>query len=295
MTGSLEKLLEKAIDYAGLFPPALLSMDEAVAEYAAILSSNKRWIVNRFAVPVSRLAELGSHLPPMQEAWPLTVIGRDLAGYADDRKLIEDFRRQFEQKAKVQAFEVKANAADIELVRLASLANSSLGNTYVELDWGDEMSEAIHEIADTESVGVKARLGGNTAGECPDPAHLAEFLQECIQIELPFKLTAGLHHPLRHFDESVKSPSHGFLNILTAGTLAYEHDLSVRELAEILSDESPASFHFEENSLKWKTIEGSMDSITELRTMFRSFGSCSIDEPLTDLCKLGLLNAESMV
>ena len=50
---------ESLIDYAGLFPPAALPMAGAVAEYAEALRGEHAWMLGRFIVPASRIAELG--------------------------------------------------------------------------------------------------------------------------------------------------------------------------------------------------------------------------------------------
>ena len=47
---SVKTLLAGAIDYAGLFPPAALSMSEAVINYATYRNSNYNWMLGRFVV-----------------------------------------------------------------------------------------------------------------------------------------------------------------------------------------------------------------------------------------------------
>ena len=54
---SLRALLEEVIDYAGLFPPSQLSMQEAVVNYAAYRSGELGWMLGRFVVPTARLDE----------------------------------------------------------------------------------------------------------------------------------------------------------------------------------------------------------------------------------------------
>ncbi|HRI03407.1 MAG TPA: hypothetical protein PLL77_06660 [Pyrinomonadaceae bacterium] len=54
---SVRALLEGAVDYAGLFPPAGLSMPEAVINYAMYRTSNYNWILGRFVVTAARLDE----------------------------------------------------------------------------------------------------------------------------------------------------------------------------------------------------------------------------------------------
>ena len=55
---SVKTLLAGAIDYAGLFPPSQLSMEEAVVNYAKYRGSEESWMLGRFVVPVARLDEL---------------------------------------------------------------------------------------------------------------------------------------------------------------------------------------------------------------------------------------------
>lgn len=57
---SVRALLTEIIDYAGLFPPAQLSMPEAVANYAAYKNNRYKWILGRFVVPVERLEEFAA-------------------------------------------------------------------------------------------------------------------------------------------------------------------------------------------------------------------------------------------
>jgi hypothetical protein len=52
-------LLERLIDHAALFPPASMPMAEALAEDRRARQSEYAWLLGRFVVPASRLAELG--------------------------------------------------------------------------------------------------------------------------------------------------------------------------------------------------------------------------------------------
>jgi hypothetical protein len=52
-------LLAEVIDHAPLFPPASLPVDEALAEHERARTGENAWILRRFVVPASRLAELG--------------------------------------------------------------------------------------------------------------------------------------------------------------------------------------------------------------------------------------------
>ncbi len=53
MNDALRPLLSGLIDYAGLFPPAAVSMADAVANYAAYRTSADAWALGRFVLPVT--------------------------------------------------------------------------------------------------------------------------------------------------------------------------------------------------------------------------------------------------
>src|SRR5690242_4950736 len=61
MLASVRALLANVIDYAGLFPPARLSMDEAIRSYAHCRQGPDRWMLGRFVCPAARLAELSKY------------------------------------------------------------------------------------------------------------------------------------------------------------------------------------------------------------------------------------------
>jgi hypothetical protein len=69
-TAALHALLEGLIDYAGLFPPAALSMQDAVRNYARYGEGEYAWALGRFVVPADRAHEV----PP---EFPQSVLGLD--------------------------------------------------------------------------------------------------------------------------------------------------------------------------------------------------------------------------
>ncbi len=70
MTKSLRALLEGLIDYAGLFPPAALSMQDAVRNYARYRDGEYAWALGKFIVPQERAKEVPAELP-------LSILGVD--------------------------------------------------------------------------------------------------------------------------------------------------------------------------------------------------------------------------
>ena len=69
-TRSLRILLEGLIDYAGLFPPAALTMQDAVRNYARYREGEHSWALGRFVVPKERAREV-------PREFPLSILGVD--------------------------------------------------------------------------------------------------------------------------------------------------------------------------------------------------------------------------
>jgi len=112
----------------------------------------------------------------------------------------------------------------------------------------------------------------------------------CLEQRVAFKCTAGLHHPVRLYHESVGTRMHGFLNLFAAATLAHARSTKEFDLRSVLADENPLHFRFHEDGLAWQRSRASVEEIERARRDFIvSFGSCSFEEPLQDLGVLQLL------
>jgi hypothetical protein len=118
------------------------------------------------------------------------------------------------------------------------------------------------------------------------------------------KFTAGLHHPLRHFEEQYDCDMHGFVNVFGAGILAsnFEQPPHSQEkyrmfilLSHMIDDDNPENFSFEDSKLTWKVgddrdtrFEMNLEKIKDVRkNRAISYGSCSFEEPINDLKQLG--------
>ena len=130
--------------------------------------------------------------------------------------------------------------------------------------------------------------GINTADPESARPQVAGVIAECALAKVPLKFTAGLHHPLRRHDSSLKTQVHGFLNVFVAGVLAAEHQLPETTLRELLQEESPQAFRFNETGVEWRQWHaGTAEIELARRYTVTSFGSCSFEEPRDDLRALG--------
>ena len=61
----LYALLHNIIDYAGLFPPANLPLDEAIHNFIRYREAPEHWMLSRFIIPAVKLDELSQILPKL--------------------------------------------------------------------------------------------------------------------------------------------------------------------------------------------------------------------------------------
>src|SRR5688500_17829356 len=117
MKASLRALLTNVIDYAGLFPPAELPLDESIRNYARYRDEPEAWMLGRFICPAARLTELQPYAADLFTiASPLNVsaLGRGgktadefLAGFERDIESIVEFKRRCGARATVDVLELK--------------------------------------------------------------------------------------------------------------------------------------------------------------------------------------------
>ena len=294
-------LLRDLIDYAGLFPPASLTMAAAVVNYDTYSRSEWNWILGRFIVSASRLGEFEAAFAGLANRargagatnWRLSVIlGSDpVADVARIREFNDRMASSGFRRAVVEAIEMKAANAE-EITRLSAIVPAEL-TTYFEFPLSG-CSECIAAVAGCGRR-AKIRTGGETADRFPAVADVIDFLHLCAAANVPFKATAGLHHPLRsvhkftYQPESASGMMHGFINLFLAAAFlrtGMETELAVQLLAE----ESSQAFHFDLDGIGWRRHRLSRDEIARARQGFAvSFGSCSFTEPIDDLRSLHLL------
>jgi hypothetical protein len=124
----------------------------------------------------------------------------------------------------------------------------------------------------------KLRCGGTSAESIPSVEEVADFLTIATGTGAPFKVTAGLHHAVRHRDESTGLTHHGLLNMLV-GTA---HAVSGAGAHEALRCTDATALAAEAGAL-------SEDTSRVVREVFACYGSVSLTTPVADLTRLGLL------
>jgi len=295
----LHHLLAASIDYAGLFPPAALDMATAVRQYAEYRAGSDAWALGRFVVPAARLGELereAAALAPRYpaESWRLSV----LLGSGDVQELeaLGEFncRHAAEGAAAFSADVVEVRADSVEAIDRLFAGMPRWAQAYVEIPLGRDPAPLVAAIA-RHGGRAKARTGGVTADAFPSAAEVARFLRACTAAAVPFKATAGLHHPLRaeyrltYAPDSATGTMFGFLNLFLAAALL-RRGLDDAGVAGLLEERSANAFRLSEEGIEWRGQRLDRPALEEARTRgMVAFGSCSFTEPLEDLRKLGLL------
>ena len=295
----IRSLLAGAIDYAGLFPPAALPMAEAARNYAAYRSGTDAWALGRFVVPTSRLEELAAaaelHAGERGGAWPLSAL---VAGDgAADLATIETFNARYASRTDGWAGVVDMIEARADDVAAATALASRIPKglpAFVEVPVASDPVPVLEVLA-RHGLAAKVRTGGTTQAQFPAPEQVARFLRACDRLDLPFKATAGLHHPLRaeypltYEPASARGTMYGFLNVLLAAALVRAGGIDDDVIA-LLEERDPQAIEIGRDAIAWRGHRFTAASLAGMRTRFAlSFGSCSFEEPLADLRSLGLL------
>lgn len=327
ISNSLKQLITHLIDYAGLFPPASLPLKEAYEQFTGYINESDEWILSKFICPakqLSSLAELINSDEYNYKPFSISVLGRSgtnseefIKGTAEDVNLIIQFLQQTKNKFLTDAFEVRL-PEDLVLGdnpdAMYEVMNSTAAiikenvpfyvKVFFEIPLKNDWKSSVNNFASAlkkhneffgqdenfPRSGFKLRTGGVEASAFPYPEQIAYVINASYENQLPLKFTAGLHHPFRHYNETVKTKMHGFLNVFGAGVLLYGNDLLEQDLIDILSDEDAENFKFDDNNLRWKEFKSPVKVIENARKNFViSYGSCSFDEPREDLINLKLM------
>lgn len=239
MNDARRAALAGLIDHAPLFPPASLPVLAAIAEDRRARADEHSWMLARLVWPASRLDELDGE-------------ERALSVLLDEGPCVSET-----QSPRVEAVETRWEAG------LDGLG----GEAYVELPLDGELDERVAALAE-RGLRAKVRCGG---AEVPSAEALGRFLRSCREAGVPFKATAGLHHPL------AAEGRHGFLNVLAA--CVFEDDDALVGEVELDAD-----------ALRWRDREAGPDELARVRReQLVAVGSCSFFEPVADLEALGIL------
>jgi len=263
----LPVLFTALVDDAAVYPPGSAPLDEAIKAHRRHRVAWYADFVGPLLVPASVVDAVDADIE----------IGAVADGRIDGLRPTLDRARQVEYAVAKRGEDPQPGLADF--LALLGERPGLTGFAEVPLTWG--LLGALDTIARARESGLpvapKFRTGGLAAELFPTPIELAAVICACRDRGLPFKLTAGLHHAIRHTDPETGFVHHGFLNVLVGAAQA-EADAEVADVAATLAGTDPVPL-----------IEATRRMLTQHRPLWIGFGSCSVTEPLDDLSRLGLL------
>ncbi|HET9133070.1 MAG TPA: hypothetical protein VFN90_02120 [Gemmatimonadales bacterium] len=274
------------VDYAGLFPPASLTMADAVARYAEYRQSPDAWMLGRFVLAGSRLAELAASRLDVDGVWPLSaVLG---AHIPNEVAQVEAFLARESHRFAVEAIETRVTAPGQVLVLGEQVP--AKWERYFEVPNEGSYSKLVQAIGEVGAF-AKIRTGGTQAAQFPEPEQLTRFLIAITAHGVRFKATAGLHHPLRgeypltYAPDAERAMMYGFVNLLLAtAELVRSGDGEVAQA--ILEEATPGAIAVAEDAITWRDTRYEAAELRAVRDAhFVGFGSCSFREPVDELAQ----------
>jgi hypothetical protein len=274
-------LFGRLFDDAAIFPPGQAPMETALTRHLAWRSSPESDFVGPFICASPRWVELVSCLP-RDASIPVSVTVPTGVG------AVESAVRAAEEEPRTSLVSVEVpvtpeESLDQALTVLdAVLPPETVG--FVELPWVAVDGVSCDLLARSRHR-LKVRTGGTAAESFPSEELLAGMIWRTVRSGVAFKLTAGLHHAVRHRDAETGFEHHGFLNVIAA-TAAAGDDADVPAVQSVLATQDPGQV-----ADLVRRLDG--EATRDVRQQFLSFGTCSIEEPLEDLNNLGLLKQPS--
>ena len=271
-------------------------MTSAVSNYATYRASDDSWALARFIITASRLEEFENEmreiLPDLTEEKPWRMSA--LCGPVLDQDLADVVAFNGRHKTiHVDSVEIKVTTPDDVGAFAASIPKGLRAYFEVPLS-----TDPLPFITAIQKAGARAKIrtGGVRENMFPSGEEISGFLTMCCRHNVPFKATAGLHHPFcgkyrlsYDTDDNRKVLMYGFLNVMLAAVFIYA-GIRPELLAELMREPSPAGFTFDERGVSWRHHWASHEQMEEVRAGFAiAFGSCSFDEPIRAMKQLHLL------
>jgi len=277
-------LFRHLVDDAAMFPPGDLPLAAAVAAHQMHRHSSYADLVGPFVCTDEDLMDVATEAARIGSG-PLRVSVVISGGAGGIEPVIRWGDRS--NDVEVTAVEVRLRDEDDlsrNALRVVRACDDCLDEetAYVEIGLQGAWERALDVVADA-GYAAKLRTGGMDASLFPTEGQVAAFITACLDREVAFKCTAGLHNAVRHTDGATGFEHHGFLNVLLGTRASLDGD-SQDEVAAVLASRDGAE-------LAARASELSEDQAASTRRWFTSFGSCSIDEPSHDLIDLHLMEA----
>lgn len=277
------------VDDAAMFPPGNAPLDQALKEHLEHRAAPYADLVGPLLTPAARAVELVEAVAGYGLSEPLRVGIVAPAGVAQARAAIEAAAGDVVSTVAVELPMTTADDLERTWAELAGGARDTADMTQRAVWWevarDGYLREQLGRIAGAARSngpgGAKLRTGGADAAAVPSEEEVAAFLRHAIDLDLTFKLTAGLHHAVRGTDQATGLEHHGVLNVLCASKAAL-NGAEEDELVEVLAERDAGP-------LVTRTHGMSEADASVIRAFWSSYGCCGVTDPIGELAALGLL------
>ncbi|OFS07658.1 hypothetical protein HMPREF3099_10110 [Kytococcus sp. HMSC28H12] len=290
---AMERLTRAFVDDAAIFPPGLSPLPDAVAQHRVWRTAPLGSRLGPLLLSVDAVAQLPQVLansPATSDAaaLPVGIAARPGTGTEAVTRAVATLRGLGEQ------------------VRLEVVERAADADWHTTADHGVDLAlEAPRDPATLESlldrlaasdrtggprVVAKWRTQASPAGPVPTPQELAGFITSCVERDVPFKLTGGLHHAVARTAPAQSGEGteemHGMLNVVVAthGALC---GLGPDDVAAALAERDARAVADTVLALDSGAVEG-------VRAAWTSFGCCGVTDPLTEAAELGVLDPSTI-
>jgi hypothetical protein len=278
-----ERAAERALfhvlfDDASVFPPRLATLPRAVTDHEARQASSCADLVGPLLLPTPSVEDFLRLERPHMDVSLIARPGTDLT-------LVGEAVTRLEQDHDVTLTGVEIGWSPSW--HQALTWGTSLS---IEVPPDHERQRTLSDIQERQDrpnpVQAKFRTGSTPNRPVPTPTELATFIRACVDHDLGFKLTGGLHRAISHTTPEGED-QFGFLNVIAATRWALAHGAEVPEMEVLLAQRDPAPI------LDIVTRMSGPDA-SVLRAFFTAYGCCDVMDPVSDLAAIGLIKETTL-
>ena len=313
---SLNNFMQELLDYAGLFPPATLSLQDSLKNFAEYHHHNQKDWLGKFILPAKKIDDtililnklnIFSMLKNKVKFSVILSSSETLSEYKNTVKTdlisVNKLINQYGNIIDIQSFEVLPPKEVFNSDNTDSIKNFLIYSSeflfqfkdkvefYCELPFSEKLNDNLTAIKKHNDninllkISVKLRTGGVTPQQIPTSRDVANAILLCAKQKIPLKATAGLHVPVPNDNPQVGAKLHGFLNVFSCMLFCYDGQLlNLQEIEKIISSYSYSDFKFSDKGLHVGDKFIANSKIAELRKLYiKSFGTCSFLEPIEHL------------
>lgn len=272
--GTTPAIFTGLLDDAAIFPPGNLPLSEAVSAHLAHRCRPYADLVGPFVISADRLPSVRPLISHLERNSLRVSLTAPVARLGAVMETLEAIPTAYLSSVEVAAPEGMTGGEAVALLSRAWGARSA--PAYLELPRDNRQAGFLEALAGT-TYHAKLRTGGVRVDLYPSERELASTITALASRNVSFKATAGLHHAIRNTDSETGFEQHGFLNLLNA-VHAIADGADTADALQLLAERAA------------NKVVATAQALTPLvRRSFRSFGTCSISEPVDDLVNLGLI------